>query len=45
MRDLNKEEIGNVSGANVLVVIVVAVISAGYMLGKDAAERDNRRDE
>lgn len=43
MRDLRKEEVENVSGGNV-VVVVIAIISAGYILGKDAAERDNRRD-
>jgi hypothetical protein len=44
MRDLTKEEIDNVSGGNV-VIVILAIISAGYVLGKDAAERDNRRDQ
>lgn len=45
MRVLNENEIDSVSGGHWIVTVVIAVVSAGYLLGKDAAERDNRRDE
>ena len=47
MRELNSYEIDQVSGAwvGVVVTVVLAVAAAGYQMGKDAAERDNRGDD
>jgi hypothetical protein len=45
MQLLNIEQLEDVAGGwdpvTVTVTVVVAVISAGYLIGKDLAERDN----
>lgn len=42
--ELSNNEIENVNGGWFWVVLPI-VIGAGYTVGKDRAERDNKRDE
>lgn len=44
IHDLEANEIDNVNGGWFWLVLPV-IIGAGYTVGKDRAERDNKRDE